>query len=613
MQLAQHFCRIGLPAALLVVGCVAQCLAQTSGNPQRPPSNSDIPSIGGPDDPTPVESPAQRTARLAQLQDAMFPKGLDDVEPFNHWHKHTAPAPETVARIHVLASGGTVQRQGYGFVARCDGFVLVPASLFPPDAPSPDKILIGFASADGEELKEELPAVGLPRFHSTRAPYVFLKVNGHHLPCLPMLDARNVCPDVTVKLLWAKSADMPTADVKAMTLNGSIEDVSKDADTFTVRIAGENESGNVPQPGTVVSTADGIASLGIVTSVVKGEKGTVLTCASYANLHWVSNDIGLKISPSDINGSGGSGNMIKVPGGPVRIGGGVGTNYFDWYGIDYGCCPDFLIDRDPVTVGEYRSWLDPNKAPRMPEGWLQTDELHKHYRKDDLPVTSPWVQDAMLYAAEHGKRLVTPVEWARATIGPNLEWLARYMEDFNEAQGKLDALDAQKYGEYVAYVSAITVNGRPMTVSQAADRVWCDTPSMRRLNEEERKIYRKWFAKYWFPLQSSPVGMYPEDTGKYGVHNILMNMPELLLPNFARRTNEPAWKPLSASVEPYFSFVRNECLFADITQDDLDGVFITFFPPKGARPRIKTIEGKGSTLATYTYETSPRATFRCAK
>lgn len=591
--------------AFLIVPCAARAVPTQdpsfpAGDPPAPPT--------APDTPATTEA-TEADAERMKLDASLLPKELDNVEPFSNWHRHTAPAPETITRIYVLGANGTVQRQGYGVVARCDGFVLAPESLFPPDAPASDRVLIRFASADGEELKEALPAVGPPRFHSPRTPYVLLKINGHHLPCLPMLDARNIRLSAAVKLFRPKPSDTPAAVIESIFTGGQIEDISQKADTFTVRLA---EGEEAPPPGTIVTIPDGTASLGIVTSSASGDHGVLVTCASYVYLHWISNDIGLRMVPGEVNNSSSPG-MVKVGGGPVRLVGGVATNYRNWYGIDYACCPDFLIDHNPVTIGEYRRWLDPNKAPRQPEAWLESHELELKQRRGDLPIVSIWTQDAMAYAAAHEKRLVTPVEWQRATLGPNLAWYEEYQADLKDARERLEGIDIEKFKLYGDYISNISVNRRPITLREAADMIWCDTPEMRNLNKEERNIFRQWFAKYWFPFQSAPVDAYPKDISRYHVQNVLMNMPEIVLPNFARGLNEAAWKPYASIVEPYFSFIRFQCTYADITQADLDGLFITFFPPHGAKPRVKTVEGKGTTSGGYVYDTSYRSTFRCAR
>ncbi len=73
----------------------------------------------------------------------------------------------------------------------------------------------------------------------------------------------------------------------------------------------------------------------------------------------------------------------------------------------------FAIDASPVTIGQYRAYVEATGAT-PPVSWSAAgDETW-----DDLPVTSVSHQDASNYAAWAGKRLPTVAEWLLAARGP---------------------------------------------------------------------------------------------------------------------------------------------------------------------------------------------------
>jgi formylglycine-generating enzyme len=87
------------------------------------------------------------------------------------------------------------------------------------------------------------------------------------------------------------------------------------------------------------------------------------------------------------------------------------------YGADYHqvCTGGYYIDKHPVTVAEYRRFLqETGHAPPLLNHSLSIDELNPN-----LPINAVTWHDAQAYARWAGKRLPSDAEWEKAARGLN--------------------------------------------------------------------------------------------------------------------------------------------------------------------------------------------------
>ena len=266
-----------------------------------------VPPDQTPEPPDPSSDPSSDPGAL------VLAASLDKDEGYAGWTQHIGTPDEAVCHARVTVFDGSLQgvtREGSGVVVRCDGFVLLPEALFGPDRALQKTARVSLlfrasGGAGGPFPKEPLSPYGPPRYHSAKTDYVLVKVTGHHFKGLHLLDARNFHPDMPVKVVWAQMPEVgKEADAK-VTVPSSVPVAKSCAATTGGRVAGSvphyaltfaDKEGDLPPLGAVVLEPESKGVLGMVTQA--SDKSVWMSPFGY--FQYVSNDIGLKVSPEAI-------------------------------------------------------------------------------------------------------------------------------------------------------------------------------------------------------------------------------------------------------------------------------------------------------------------------
>lgn len=577
-------------AALPVTGAGAQ---------QEPPPPEPAPETELPQ--TVPPKPA-----VPDLPPELLAEPVDSEEGYANWKHHIGKPEEAVCHVRVTvfdggAKGGNGQtvREGSGVVVRCDGFVLLPEALFGDDRDLQKnaKISLTFRAADGTPPSDPMEPFAPPRFHSRKTDYVLVRVNGHHFKGLHLLDIRNLRLQMPVNVVWAAPA---RADAK----NGAKKPASVPvARTVDAVVGGREPDSGAPHFG--LTFGDGGAALadelrpplgaavidpscGAVLGIVTVSHAKAVHFSPFGYFRYVCNDVGLKFSSEDVSTpvantqgtvtpTGQMLTMVKVLGGPIRLNAQAGTDYRFFYGTDVVCMPDFYIDAYPVTTGAYRDWLGQG-GPRQPIGWVENIELRTRERNPDVPISGLIADDALRYAAGHKKRVATPVEWARATIGAKTKWIADLRGEWIRIAGMQDGIARVKAGFYASVLQEKAKQNKNSRTYKPPVGIAAPEPTLDALSTQQMQLYASYwkFKDRWMPWQHSPVGFYKNDVSRWGVYDVVSNAPEMCQPNFAARPFEPAPKPYATPVEPFISRAEVFGRVGYCTPGDMDMEYVMF-------------------------------------
>lgn len=501
---------------------------------------------------------------------------------------HVAPARAAVVGVEVklTAEDGAAEQleRASGLLIRCDGYVLVPASLFTT------KIEVA-GSRETARVREVWvttnPGSSAMRRWKARSPvrialnasYTIVRILDFHAPAARLMLPSALPGGTAVELVWTEW--------------NSVEQRFSAPKRLAARLgkrgskAGDDEIGSFPFETSVADFSDGAAvagpgefALGMITTV----KSEASAFASTEALGRVTNAVMPATATEEAFtrlANEESEPVAAVPGGPVALSAAMRAEMPDLDGAMVACCAPFFADRFEVTNRNYlaywRSLPEMEKrafgfrAAFLPLTWAPA-EPHFPEEIADLPVLGVSIRAASGYAAWRGKRLLTPVEWILAAFGPEGErqppaWVQRYVGARQDAWTRLrtDHLEMlrrrpelRQEGIFHPLATRLPwVVKAPLFLDAAA---W----SKRRSDAIAEEIRSAWSDPH--AVQSA--GSREYDVSPFGLNDMLLNAFEIVAPPPTHRRLtpsyyiEPVWlEALPKDNEPWW--VRD----IDITTD----------------------------------------------
>jgi formylglycine-generating enzyme required for sulfatase activity len=493
--------------------------------------------------------------------------------------RHVGTPLEAVVHLRVTVRDQTDAvvevREANGVVVRCDGFILIPTAAFAKPRGSangvahdaPLKLRGTFTFVPPKEGKAPPPQPVVPPlpFFDEHIGFVMAKVNGWHLPGLPLLSPRNIKPGMAVNVVFARPSKEHSEVAEPVTVSSVVGKPLPDGGRW------EFDAKSLPRvPGGAVVVAPGSGTaIGIVAgTTLAGESLPPATeFLTFKDLNRVSNVVALLPRPGDRSdeeehqdGDEQDG-MIWVSGGPVDMaakswlrdeGESPDFGFSSRYRTRVACTPGFWIDKYEVANGEYQRFLRATGYPRLPAGWAVVEREHLG-RDGEAPVTGVTPDDATAYAEWCGKRLVTPTEWLRATDGTfNQRWMDAwnrlsqipflYLSLFHT---KLSSELRAQYQVELANLESDRDVPPPVRVRSAPDLTTTGCPFRDAVSAIQRVE-----SHFGFPLVVLRVGDRESDVSRLGVGDALLNVRELLLSNTSDNPLERAPKMIFENMSP---------------------------------------------------------------
>ncbi len=461
---------------------------------------------------------------------------------------HLGSPEEAVVGIEVTnrSEDGAVEqtRHGAGFVLRCDGFVLAPASLFgrgmavagrSEDA-ARQVITVTLQPGTPQEVRTSARP---PRHMPRDTGLAVVKMEGVHSPALPTLlpDTLKIGDSVQlVGIAWDAGAKRFRAYARLQAALSPITPAS-DSDPRPGEI-GIDASMGAPAMGSVVIGPSGTA-VGMVTTLNAGGKCDRFT--SFSVLDRVTNCVTpLSVPPSE--GGADDGGMVQVPGGPFLLPPVFAKEQPDMAGAGVACVAPFKIDKLEVSNREYLVfWLSLSETDRrrlgfqsnfFPASWSKTEAPYPASIAD-FPVIGVPFSGASAYAKAHGKRLPTPYEWALAAFGPrgeqDVEAARRYIADRNDVWARVKSLHIEYLQQNPQLQQEIYYSPSHyalpwMAASPAAQN------AARWSKETIESLCDPLWQVWHDPLYLAAVGSRDFDVSPYGAKDMLLNASEMVQP-----------------------------------------------------------------------------------
>lgn len=476
-----------------------------------------------------------------------MPSGIPTEEPYIRWTKHAGKLEEGIAHVIARYPNGSV-RSTTGISIRCDGMILVPVWVREA-VKEGAAVTVAPAEAENETLTAPLPLAGRFYHNIPRVEYTIIKVNGHHLPCVPLLESKNIAPGIPVRIYQAIT-DTP-GRCKATWVAARVEALAENPeagrqDRWTLKPAedkGVLTAETAPAGSLVVDDQSG-AVLGIVLEA----QGARAIFTSFIYFYDIAGEVGLmpdrvsikererqpqNITLAELNAlrPGKPTNEWKwIPGGPLRLSGAILDLYRRNFRTDTVCMPGFFIGAYPVTHKQYFKMGRPPGYKN--ENWKAgaADYL------ETLPNNPQGLErqdTALQYVFQQGARLPTECEWVRASLCRDYGWVYRRLELWDNTLRDMISM-------FNASVHSADNPDFAQTINPPQEDL--------RVRDQHNQMNTE------IPWHSCDVTLRAgEDLSIFGVTNVLMNSDEYLLPTLS--TNNHTQKPFGARMDPLLSRV----------------------------------------------------------
>lgn len=452
----------------------------------------------------------------------------DVVFPEN-WKTHRGTADECVALVQVRGEGGTLNLYS-ALVVRCDGFLMVPQPVWDAVRDKRD-VQVLITKAEGEDEVGPFPIRFRNPHKSRQKDFHFIKLNDHHVRCLPLLAAWNLTKGNPVQVVWAAlAADGKTIEARSAPAVCTSVPTDFRGTLATLAYSG----GRVPEgltSGAVVVDRESGAALGMITNSSKPTEfsNTRLMGDIFSDIALAPDrDAALGKDPQDPN-------MAKIPGEPAFY---DEKEFVNAYQTAIVCTPDFYCDKFLVTIGEWLQYLDTRRDRPLPEGWDTRNRKNSPSNYPKLPVTGPTAGDMKDYATLHHKRLITTVEWILAARTTHLDWLERLEAEMGgvssgiiEENSRLKRNVEQRVDDISNGVIRAQVGDTEVALSNPNGKPANTIMDLTTAYSQSLATVRSLSPKFALNIPGQPhdVATYAEDKSDYGIMDVVMNVPEACL------------------------------------------------------------------------------------
>lgn len=457
---------------------------------------------------------------------------VDTVAPYSLWKAHRGKAEDALA---VLRVG---ERNYSTFVARCDGFFVVPEAAWNAQL-AHEPISVTVTQAENESSNGPFTIHYAMRRETERADYRLLKLNDHHVRSVSLLSSDQLEKNTPLTVMWATLKPGSTA-VQVLKRRATCTAVPSKRDSFQGELTyadGEAPAGLL-SGALVVDEASG-AAVGMITQASKPTQ-----FSTWRYWHDMVNEVGLapdrEAAQNRAPGTGAT--MVKVPGGPVRLVDKHFSRFMTSFGTDIVCTADFYCDVNPVTNGEWFPWAANQKySPALPQTMQNLNNPPYHY--PNHPVAGLRVEDMERYLAAQNKRMLTEIEFLRAAYTKDMTWLRVQDEETIRTYAPLELEMTPPRHILLAdrLFSDLSQRQKHLALGNEALRLPSGEQEGQPVVQEERFI----------PGQSHSIRLIPEDVSDFGVRHVHTNAPEVCLS--WRGAIGVALKIRPAQVDPFLS------------------------------------------------------------